>query len=295
MAPFEGYSIAYCWPEKEERDHDEEEEEEDMEDMDEDDDATDIDPESEWLRRPVFVAYDDKGDEVATIKLWVMDFWQLRSSFYGEMDGPSDECMQFGFTLFDERGYTRKRFAKEGNACWGKEISGKDKDLTPVFYVEEIKVKPAHRGKGLGSWIVNEFLTSDEIANHLWTDRPPEFLFAWPTILKGEHEDDHINWYDEMRNPPPAAVREAREQVFVERRDKVINFFRKSGFRRVGDTAFFCIARDAKHPSRKISAAQDALVKQVSVDNPAAAEVAEGERNDAVKKMMTQWGVPGYP
>ncbi|KAL8286487.1 hypothetical protein RQP46_004504 [Phenoliferia psychrophenolica] len=289
MAPFAGYSISYVFPERDDPYDEEEGEDEDM-----DNEPTDVDPESEWLRKPVFDVYDDKRAKVATVKIWAMEFSQIRSSFYGEMDAPSDECMQFGFTLFDERGYTRKRFAKEGNACWGKEISGNDKEMTPVFYVEEIRVEPAHRGKGLGSWIVNELLTSASIANELYLERPPEFLFAWPTVLHGEYHDPPIDRYSELQNPPSATVRQAREQVFCERRDKVVNFFRKCGFRRVGDTAFFCIARDAKHPSHKISAEQDALVKEVTADDPAAAAVAEGERNDAFSKMLGQWGVPGH-
>lgn len=75
--------------------------------------------------------------------------------------------MQFGFTLFDERGFLRKRFAKVGNACWGKEVTGKDSNRIPLIYIEEIKVSMDHRGQGLGAWIINQFVTSGDIAKDL--------------------------------------------------------------------------------------------------------------------------------
>lgn len=55
-------------------------------------------------------------------------------------------------------------------------------------------------------------------------DSPPEFVFAWPTLLPGAENDDVTGFRFEPLTP---SAEKAQQALFEERRERIISFFRK--------------------------------------------------------------------
>ncbi|GAA5893273.1 hypothetical protein JCM5296_001656 [Sporobolomyces johnsonii] len=251
-----------------------------------------VDEECAWMRArrppdfsPIFqlimnawqtVRYDivgPKNEIFGNLNIWFIDIEEIRDSFYGEMDVPSHECMEFGFALFDANGYLKRRFRKEGTGAWGPEV-----DHHVLVYLQEIKIDKNHRGKGIGSWALQAIWHSkEELLSEI------EFLFTWPAALTSELTDYHRTfgpWSEEGN----ALAQKEREGALA----KIYPFFLKAGFRRVGTTQYSCYARDPSHRSKKIPADKDA--EHVIPKTKHERAVADAENSQAFETMMGQWG-----
>ncbi|KAF9007135.1 hypothetical protein BDQ17DRAFT_1423206 [Cyathus striatus] len=104
---------------------------------------------------------------------------------------------------------------------------------------DELFVDQEYRGRGVGSWVL------DAVKKHSSLEEV-QFIFSHPRAAGmskvGEKND-----------------REGNNHT------KVQKFFRKNGFRRVGQSPYFAYAlRDTKHPSRVLDATKDAEYKPQS-------------------------------
>ncbi|ORY79299.1 hypothetical protein BCR35DRAFT_352734 [Leucosporidium creatinivorum] len=216
---------------------------------------SDEDEEFPWLKTLV---YDIKTPTkvVGSLTLWVVNVDDIRDEFYGVMDEPSQECMEFAFTLFTESGDLRERFSREGTGVWGSEV-----DEGVLTYLESINVDEAYRGQGIATRALQK------VSDLPGMDPMSSFIFTWPTGTSSRE---------------PVSTEEWEQQ-----RERLARLFRSVGYRRVGHTGFFCLAQDPRHPSRQIPAASDAPYREKKEDSD--------DRDDAFSSMMGQWGVPGYP
>ncbi|ORY79301.1 hypothetical protein BCR35DRAFT_304700 [Leucosporidium creatinivorum] len=215
-----------------------------------------------WLKT---VRYDISlgGKDIGSLAFWVIELEEIRDRFYGEMDGPSQECMEFGFTLFDEHGnFKASKFRNEGTGAWGKEV---DDDY--IVYLQDIYIEEAYRGRGIATKVLENMWKLPEIAYAFNLD----FVFAWPT---------------------PRTTVKLTKAEWVEQRERLIKLFRSVGFRRIGNTVHFCLAKDPHHFSKQVPIDQDA--PHLEPSTYAEAQAADKESSEAFMAMLKQWGVPGY-
>ncbi|KAH0589600.1 hypothetical protein H2248_005332 [Termitomyces sp. 'cryptogamus'] len=183
---------------------------------------------------------------LSAIKIWRRF---CRGSFLEIMDANSDELHQFSVKLFDNFGRVRPWLLEPGNrcgtGCWGTELNDGE-----IIYVLNISVVKEVRGKGLGSTMLKELVSSEHV-----DDR--DTLMCWPTPTEFT---DKSNW------------------KFLQ--DKQIAFLRKNGFRRVGRTQFLAYSPNPNHLSRFIPANDDADEQgrefdPSAIDNLSAEEVKQ--------------------
>jgi len=143
------------------------------------------------------------------------------------LDPISDEMLQFG-SLFDDAGRLREKH----RGLWGAEM-----DVGAIGYIQEVYVPSMDmRGKGIGTWAVQKVL------QHKWF-QACRVICCWPTMLP---QYESRGYYGPDRN----------EKIL-----RIVSWARKAGFRRIGNTHFFAYSRDPKHPSRTMTAEQDAAVR----------------------------------
>lgn len=188
---------------------------------------------------------------------------------------------------------------------WGSEVDGRE-----TTYLEEIRINPNMRGKGIGQWALNQLWNERELSVSVPRVRRGrhqliatslqrvDFIYSWPALLR----DDRATLLDtsELAGEDSAkfGVR-CDEHV-----DRVIKFFKRvrppgtdcrgkfsqdiqGTWRRVGTTSFFCSARDATHRSRSVLAAEDAefVPPQERTDSGAHSQ-------QAFHDMLAQMGIP---
>ncbi|GAA6038982.1 hypothetical protein JCM8097_000139 [Rhodosporidiobolus ruineniae] len=184
------------------------------------------------------------GRVVGSIKLWDVDLCAISEegqSFFMVMDEHSGEASDFAATVFNDVDGIKERFSREGTGAWGR---GEDSQyLGTLVYLEEIRIKPGFRGRGIGGWALEQ-IWSGVIRD--WDLVTMLYLFAYPSSLNGEFPD-----------PPPFQEDPYYEEK-VATTARVTNFFRRADFRRIGTTPYFCRAMDDSHPSRSIPADKDA-------------------------------------
>ncbi|KAF7295976.1 Ankyrin repeat family protein [Mycena kentingensis (nom. inval.)] len=160
-----------------------------------------------------------------------------RGEFYDIMDAESDELLQLSTMLFDKHGRVHPWIvqpgARSGSGCWGREL-----DEGMLISLPDITVKEEFRGQGIGSWALTRFLESEHIAA----------------------QDKVICW------PAPTGIRD--HAAFETAKTRLTSFFRKHNFRRIGRTQFFGYSPKADHPSRGISADEDAAIADAQMAEP---------------------------
>ncbi|KAI0039427.1 hypothetical protein FA95DRAFT_1684286 [Auriscalpium vulgare] len=165
--------------------------------------------------------------------------------YYLSMDERSDEMMRLGYLLQNKNGRLRRSVQNAGTGAWHADELAEDKNIT---YIEEIVITEAWRGRGICTWALNALFRLDVMCR-------PRFLWAWPTLL------NHLE-------PAPTAghgkMTAAEVAAYHQRKDRVVNLFRKIGFRRVGNSEFFCMSRDPHHRSRAVAVEGDAPYKDGS-------------------------------
>ncbi|KAJ7028529.1 hypothetical protein C8F04DRAFT_1119015, partial [Mycena alexandri] len=121
---------------------------------------------------------------------------------------------------FDARGRLRPN-----RGCWQPQDFRNEPYLV---YLEELVIQPAWRGKGLSTWVLPKLF-------HLEALNGAQYIFTWPTVL-GRLQPPLVNGFFGDRTP-------AEEDAWVMKRDRIIRFYRKAGFRRLANSDFFCFAK----------------------------------------------------
>jgi len=104
---------------------------------------------------------------------------------------------------------------------------------------DDFFIREEFRGRGIGSWALKHLFQHGTL-------RGVRFIYASP-------------WATRVRQ------RETSQDAMQLANNGVQSFFRKAGFRRVGQSEYFAYAlRDANHPSRKLAIEDDADFKEPS-------------------------------
>ncbi|KAJ7646687.1 hypothetical protein FB45DRAFT_891078 [Roridomyces roridus] len=178
--------------------------------------------------------------KVGHAKLQIIEIWKTRE--YGFFDCLNEYSQQLGQMAlhFDVIGRL-----KPNRGCWQPE----DFDGQPyLVYLEELVVDLPWRGKGIGSAILPMLFQLSELNG-------AGFILTFPTVLN-RLEPPSVNG-------PFGDLTPEEEDTWLAKRDRIIEFYRKSGFRRLANSDFFCLAEDASHPSRSIPIDGDAKFEEL--------------------------------
>ncbi|KAF7350969.1 Ankyrin repeat family protein [Mycena sanguinolenta] len=174
----------------------------------------------------VQVKHPQFGDLVS-LEAWRIFRAHCADSFLEIMDEDIDEMHQFSVTLFDKYGNLRPHLMspgyRSGTGCWGQEVNSGQ-----LLYILDMTVEEPYRGKGIGTWTLQQFLRTEHVQND-------DTVICWPNPMG---ICDKALWDIEKK--------------------RQIGFFRKSDFRRIGRTNFFGYSPKRDHPSRSIPLEGDA-------------------------------------
>ncbi|KAL6307177.1 hypothetical protein BKA93DRAFT_718300, partial [Sparassis latifolia] len=172
---------------------------------------------------------------VASVTALQINRARCRGSFLEVMDDMSQELHEFSVALFNKFGHLKPELVEHeyhrGSGCWGREM-----DNNMLVYIESVEVKPQFRNKGVGSWALRKL--SERFATHA------DFVVCWPTPIE----------------------RILEKSAWEAQKNKIIDFFRKNDFRRVGRTDFFAYSPNPQHPSRSLAATDDVAGHEYATD-----------------------------
>ncbi|GAA6038984.1 hypothetical protein JCM8097_000140 [Rhodosporidiobolus ruineniae] len=176
---------------------------------------------------------ESSGRIVGTVNLWFVNLLEIEEDgedFFLILDDHSRT--DFAATLFDDEGQLKSRFGREGTGVWKKEEM---EDVCSIVYLEDMRVEASLRGQGIGSWVLRRLFEekNDDDLSLM------SLLYTYPSSL-------HSEWpaWNHDQPDPHKAEKEAMTQ-------RLLKFYRRAGFRRVGTTPYFCCARYS-HPSQAI-------------------------------------------
>jgi len=241
--PFISYScdpnIPQYRADDDERDGDDGSDDTDGDELDADEDSYDSEQSSfdefaewKWLEQIDGFANVDQN-QVAYCDAKLIRRGRIRSAFWVEMEGPSEETSDLALKLFDRYGRLRREYydheIRKGTGAWGEEL-----DRGDILLFESISVKLPWRHQRIGTKIINAILDKVRAKSSSF------FAFARPGYLTRELEDE--------REHPEVS----ENQVAVSEQ-----FWRSLGFRRVGTSGWLAFTDDDSHPSRHLDVAQD--------------------------------------
>ncbi|KAJ7646680.1 hypothetical protein FB45DRAFT_179322 [Roridomyces roridus] len=140
---------------------------------------------------------------------------------------------------FDSRGRIRPN-----NGCWQPEDLDRERQLV---YLQKLIIDVPWQGKGIGRSIFP--LLFEEVQGF-----GAGFIFTWPSVLN-DLEPVRQNFGSDgyYRKSTPA-----EKAAYLAKFDRIVDFYRKAGFRRVINSHFFCLAKDPSHASHCIPVDEDA-------------------------------------
>ncbi|KIM49897.1 hypothetical protein M413DRAFT_439023, partial [Hebeloma cylindrosporum] len=165
------------------------------------------------------------------------------------MDEDSQELHEFSVGLFDKNSNIRPWLVdggpKSGSGCWGTELSVGD-----MLYIEDFRVTEDFRRRGVGSWLLQEVLTSSHMGYR-------GHAYCWPTPL--DSTKDKAEWMKEQ-----AAITAFYRKVLI----PILSLRSvpqlpthllspQNGFRRVGLTPFLAYSPEPSHPSHSLPIESD--------------------------------------
>lgn len=161
------------------------------------------------------------------------------ADFQEEMDAIDNDCATLASTIFDGSGGMLSKWIEgphKGNGVWAQRQGGDN-----FMVMEKVMVNLPFRGKGQGRVMVDTLLD-------LARARGAKYVYTLPMQLNDAEDSSH-------RIAEADAAR--RSEVLAENKRKAVSFWRAMGFRRVGETSWFCYALDPAHPSHQLAAVND--------------------------------------
>lgn len=183
------------------------------------------------LEHKIYVPGSNSPSPIASSTSFVIhkDRIVLLDDWYDVMDSHDDEMLEFATELFTERAKLHRKWivsTDKGTGVWRQEL-----DRGSILYIQNIFVNSDYRGRGVGTWLLRQILTSEHVTSC-------RFAYAWPTTFE-------------------PTLRTKAELIAIEQ--SVAKIFAKIGFRRVGRSNFVCYAlMDTNHPSRSLPSSDDA-------------------------------------
>lgn len=71
--------------------------------------------------------------------------------------------MEFGFDLFDENGFFKERFSREGTGVWGSEVDGG----FFLTYLQHIEIEEEYRGRGIATKVLEKIWDLPQVSEPL--------------------------------------------------------------------------------------------------------------------------------
>ncbi|KAE9404758.1 FMN-linked oxidoreductase [Gymnopus androsaceus JB14] len=197
--------------------------------------------EESWLRSLKYSILLPSNQSVGEMIVQVIDRSEIYEPFFDVLEDRSQELGLFVLLFDREEGRLRADVLQAGTKCWNDEDAD-SMHLYPMLYIEELVIEEEWRGKGVGSWAVPQLFETNEIEK-----LEACYIFTFPTVLN--------------RLEPQIWFREPTKEetkAYNEKKHRIIKFYRRIGFRRLGNSDFFCFAKDATHRSRQIAPEDDA-------------------------------------
>lgn len=198
---------------------------------------------------------------------------RIATSFYEEMEPPSEETMKLAIDIFDRYGRLKEEYishpTRKGLGIWQEELNTGN-----FFIVEKVTVKKKYRNRGIGQKLVKDILLK---AARL--DENMRFAFAFPSCLHtGEDLQDRAGKAKRVRFDM------AHSQTVT-----AIKFFRALGFRRIGMSDWFALSyKDVNHPSFSIPAKEDPDPPEIKCFD------SDCDSDDSSPEIpKTKWVMPG--
>lgn len=264
----------------------------DEDDLDEDYDEFE---DFEWLKSiNIPIKADDAADspQVGFCVAKLIDRDSIRATFHRDMEEPSNDSATVGFGVFNRWGCLKSEFLahpiKKGTGVWGPELN-----KGRFLLIETLSIQENYQRKGYGKrlfeqvWEKAQTLAMQEDKDRR-TARKERLEKTWkdtrtenekPTVI----DDDFLDRIDQIFRPDEkilsgcdfaiiwAAVLNTRDveveldklsspesDLYYQRKQEAVeDFWRAMGFRRIGSSEFFCLARDPNHPSHSLLSQDD--------------------------------------
>ncbi|KAF7357874.1 N-acetyltransferase [Mycena venus] len=181
----------------------------------------------------------EKTVHVGSVKIQVIDTESFDEGFFECLDEYSRDLAMLALH-FDPMGRLRPN-----SGCWQPADFLDERFLV---YLQEIVIVEAWRGKGLGTWLLPKLFYLDGLNG-------AQYIFTWPTVL---------NFLEPIGINGPFGARTLAEQdAWLAKRDRIIGFHRRIGFRRLANGHFFCLAKNSSHPSHSVPIEEDAPFEEL--------------------------------
>ena len=269
---------------------------EDIMDDDNDDDDSGEFPSDEfpWLKPiNIHIKASDAADSpsVGRCTAMLIDRDQIQATFHRDMEEISHDAANLAFDIFDRWGCLKSEYQrhpiKKGNGVWGPELnSGR------FLLIETVAVGEHYQRKGHGKELFRQVWEkaqemSTQIDDKRRADRmrhleelldmvrpdgePPGVVNGFsnlvdPSLRSGQQEASScefaIVWAtvlntNEMRAQTDGLSSAESDEIYQEKQTALEHYWRAMGFRRIGSSAYFCLARDAKHPAHSLTPQDD--------------------------------------
>ncbi|KAJ6498746.1 hypothetical protein C8R45DRAFT_979699 [Mycena sanguinolenta] len=188
--------------------------------------VTNANPDVEFSAREivtVVIEHEDDGEciKVGNIKIDLVDIARARCcGFLTCLEGLSADLANLAKLHFDNQG----RLHPGG----GPSLAAFNNERY-IAFIDEFLIEKAWRGRGLGSWLLPRLFQFENL-------RGAQFIFTRPDVL-------HYTDSDSRYSPPP--VGRDGEALFL----RIVRFYQRAGFCRLGNSQFFCRAKDISCPT----------------------------------------------
>ena len=226
----------------------------DEKNMDDDIDDEDHD-EFPWVKTiDIHIKASDAANSPSVVECTaqLIDRDQIRATFHSEMEEYSNDAANLAFDVFDRWGCLKSAYqshpVKKGTGVWGPELN-----RGRFLLIEEMSVGERYQRKGYGKelfrqvWNKAQGLATQNSRSKQQKATGCAFAIVWATVP---------NAYDRRAKADGLSFVE-RQTFHHEKQTALEHFWRALGFRRIGSSPFFCLARDAKHPSHLLTPQDD--------------------------------------
>lgn len=192
-----------------------------------------------WLQA-VDVVSEVNGQKIGSSNGKIINREPIRATFYRDIEEPTSDTSEMGFGLFDRWGNLKNEYiqhdVKKGTGVWGKELNEGN-----ILLIEQVNVRMDHRRQAYGKNLVAAIWAKAQEVDPLC-----EFAVTRPAWL-----------WSSIRNHHDGLPEEARPNFLQEIQLSADSFWRACGFRRIGTSFFFGLAKDPEHPSRRLASSSD--------------------------------------
>ena len=269
---------------------------EDMMDDDNDNEDWEEFPSDEfpWLKTiDIHIKASDAVDSpiVGECTARLIDRDQIRATFHRDMEEISNDAANLAFDVFDRWGCLKSAYQrhpiKKGTGVWGPELnSGR------FLLIETLAIEEQYQRKGYGKKLfrqvwekaqemvaqIDDKWRADRISNfkEVWgteaSDREPPIAFDdWidrvgPGLRSGQQEasacDFAIVWAEVLNTREVLVQADGlssaeSEKFYQEKYTALEHYWRAMGFRRIGSSPYFCLAKDSEHPAHLLAPQDD--------------------------------------